>query len=73
METSKDTLLELADVTSITKWSKNTLQRYMRQGLFPRPIRVGRSNRWSEQAIQQWFANQNRKAQANAGWTSTMN
>lgn len=63
MEQTTDTLLELADLTPITKWSKNTIERHIKEGKFPRPIKVGRNRHWSRLVIEEWFAEQRKQQQ----------
>ena len=56
---------DIAEVTTRTKYSKNTIDRYVKQGKFPRPIKIGRVRRWSSIALEEWFAKQRNNFNAN--------
>jgi prophage regulatory protein len=57
MDMIQPTLLTIEDLIAQTQWSRNTIDRYVKQGKFPRPIKVGRSNRWSVADFEAWLAN----------------
>ncbi len=35
--------------------SKSTLWRWIREGIFPQPIKFGRFNKWYQSDIEQWL------------------
>jgi len=43
------------DVAALLGIGERSLSRYVESGAFPRPIRLGRSLRWSEQAVLAWI------------------
>ncbi len=51
-----DILLSLADVEKISGFKKSKLYQLMKEGLFPKPIRLGkRSNRWKRSSMNNWI------------------
>ena len=54
--------LRLPDVVKATGWSKITIHRAVREGRFPRPVKLGaRSIAWPETEIAEW--QESRKAE----------
>ena len=50
-------LLTRREVLELTRMSKSTLHRKVREGTFPRPIRVGpRAVRWLRWQVEEWIA-----------------
>ena len=51
-----DRLLTCKDVVAQTKLSRSTIYRLVRDGSFPKPVRVGpRGKRWRESDIRAWL------------------
>ena len=49
-------LLRLEDVQDITSLSEANIYRYMKEGTFPRPFRIGkRAVAWRESEIEEWL------------------
>jgi len=48
---SPDRLVTISEVVNLTKISKATIYRLVRDGKFPRPAKIGRMTRWSEQSV----------------------
>ena len=47
--------LNIQEITASLKVSKSTLWRWIKQGLFPRPVRLGpKAVRWRESDIAAW-------------------
>ena len=44
------------EVLAIVKCSKSQLYNLMERDDFPRPIKVGSSNRWIRSEVEDWFA-----------------
>ena len=52
-----DRLLTIKQITAEIGISRSTIYRRMREGTFPKPIRIGpRATRWPESAIKVWLA-----------------
>jgi prophage regulatory protein len=51
-----DRLLRASDVTRRLVISDATLWRLIQRGEFPKPIKFGRSSRWSERGVEAWLA-----------------
>jgi prophage regulatory protein len=47
--------LKPRDVAALLGIGQRSLSRYVQAGTFPQPIRLGRSLRWSEQAVLAWI------------------
>jgi excisionase family DNA binding protein len=54
-KTDEPVTLRLAEVAQMLGIGRRSLARYIRSGEFPKPIRLGRSRRYSKQAILQWI------------------
>lgn len=52
------------DVAALLGIGERSLSRYVESGAFPQPIRLGRSLRWSEQAILEWIDSRSREGGA---------
>ena len=51
-----DRLVGIHEVQELTSLSHSSLYSFMRQGLFPKPLRVGpKAVRWLESDLQQWM------------------
>lgn len=49
-----------------TAMSRTTVWRRVRDGDFPRPVKIGRRTVWSERAINEWIADRHSVAQVSA-------
>ncbi len=57
----QENLLTLADVLEYTGASRATIYRWMAEGSFPRPIKIGeRANRWLSSDLSAWLASRSR-------------
>ena len=55
----RDRLIRLPDVEAATGCKKSTIYMLLRQGTFPRPVRLSaRMVAWSETAVLQWVQDQ---------------
>lgn len=63
---SEDRLLIKADVLEMTTLTKSALQRYIKQGSFPKPIKLGTASRWSYLDVQAWIARKCKEANNSA-------
>jgi excisionase family DNA binding protein len=53
---SSDQMLRPSEVATLLNVSERSLARFIAEGSFPRPIRVGKQRRYSLAAIQAWIA-----------------
>ena len=51
-------LLPLTEVTRRTGCAKSKIYASVREGSFPRPVKVGTASRWSSREIDEWIASQ---------------
>jgi prophage regulatory protein len=57
---SIDRFMRLAEVLQVTGLGRNTVYRRMREGTFPKQIKIGpNSVAWRQSAIAQWMLNPN--------------
>lgn len=48
-------LIKLPEVCRRTGLHRNTIQRLMARGNFPKPIKIGRASRWAARLVQAWI------------------
>jgi len=53
-----DRLLSFAQAREITGVSRSKIYQLLSNGTFPRPVKIGRNNSFSQREIQQWIARQ---------------
>jgi predicted DNA-binding transcriptional regulator AlpA len=44
-------LMTTEEVLALTQWSLSTLDRHVRNGTFPAPLKLGRGNRWKRDRV----------------------
>ncbi len=49
--------LKLGEVLDKTRVTKNTIDRWVREGTFPKPHYFGLTRRWSAQEVEDWCQN----------------
>ncbi|BCD61729.1 prophage regulatory protein [Nitratiruptor phage NrS-5] len=55
----QDRLIDIKEVSYLIGMAKPTIYRYIRDGKFPKPIKIGiRASRWSYQAVMNWIEQQ---------------
>lgn len=54
---SNDAFLTVEEVSSWLKVSKNSIRRWVRIGLFPRPTKFSRTARWKVGDVKNWLKN----------------
>jgi prophage regulatory protein len=67
----RDSFLSMVDVSAKTSLSRTTICKYVREGIFPKPIpMLGRRVAWLESEVWEWMnariEERNRKANRNA-------
>lgn len=55
MEPMNNRLLRAKDVEELTKFKIDWIYKQIALGKFPKPIKIGRSSRWSYLAVKQWL------------------
>lgn len=50
-----DALLTAATVADLCGCRPNTVRDWVRQGRFPKPLRMGRNTRWRAQVVTEWL------------------
>lgn len=51
-------LLPLPEVESRSGFKSSFIYQLIKEGKFPRPVKIGTASRWRESEIQQWIHNQ---------------
>ncbi len=60
-----DKLIPIEEVTELIGVKKPTIYKYVREGNFPKPIKVGkRASRWSLNAVLEWIETKKGKTDA---------
>ena len=56
----KNQLYRMKDLTQLLKVSKETLYKWIKKGIFPPPIKMGKASAWFSEDIHNWLRNQKR-------------
>ncbi|HEY1603180.1 MAG TPA: helix-turn-helix domain-containing protein [Pirellulales bacterium] len=51
-------LLSAREIAELLSVCAHTIRRWVKAGRFPTPLKLGRTVRWSEAAVQEWIAHQ---------------
>ena len=54
-EIMAEKLLTLTDVVKIVGFKKSTIYKFIKEGKFPKQIKIGKSSRWKLSDIQKWM------------------
>jgi len=54
-------LLTLKEVVEIVGFKKSTIYKFIKKGKFPRPLKFGKSSRWTKSEINEWINNLKQK------------
>ncbi|EAA3133160.1 AlpA family phage regulatory protein [Enterobacter hormaechei] len=60
----EDQFVDMAFITSLTGLTDKWYYRLIKDGLFPKPVKLGRSSRWLKSEVENWLQeriNQSRK------------
>ncbi|NLS53549.1 AlpA family transcriptional regulator [Hafnia alvei] len=49
-----DKMVDMAFITTFTGLSDKWFYKLIQEGLFPKPIKMGRSSRWMQSEIEEW-------------------
>ncbi|HEB6950062.1 TPA: AlpA family transcriptional regulator [Salmonella enterica subsp. enterica serovar Hvittingfoss] len=61
---TEDQFVDMAFITSLTGLTDKWYYRLIKDGLFPKPVKLGRSSRWLKSEVEAWLQeriNQSRK------------
>ncbi|WPO95854.1 AlpA family transcriptional regulator [Enterobacter bugandensis] len=50
-----DKLVNMVFITTLTGLTDKWFYKLIKDGMFPRPIKLGRSSRWRESEVRQWL------------------
>ncbi|EAY3718006.1 AlpA family transcriptional regulator [Salmonella enterica] len=50
-----DKLVDMAFITQLTGLTDKWFYKLIQEGLFPRPIKLGRSSRWLQSEVEAWL------------------
>ena len=53
----EEKLLILKEVVNIVSFKRSTIYKFIKQGSFPKPLKIGYSSRWKMSEIRQWMEN----------------
>ena len=62
MET-EERLLPIKEVVKIVGFKKSTIYKFIKEGKFPEPVKIGTSSRWKLSSIRKWMDGLNSKGQ----------
>lgn len=60
----EDQFVDMAFITSLTGLTDKWYYKHIKDGLFPKPVKLGRSSRWLKSEVEAWLQeriNQSRK------------
>ena len=62
---TKDRLLDMAFITAYTVLTDKWFYKLIKDGEFPKPIKLGRSSRWTESEVKSWLKQRMEKSRGN--------
>lgn len=51
----KDRFVRMSDIVKATGYARNTIEHFIRAGLFPPPIKIGRTSVWLASELNAWI------------------
>lgn len=64
-EFTKDRLVDMAFITAYTGLTDKWFYKLIKDGEFPKPIKLGRSSRWTESEVKTWLKQRMEKSRGN--------
>ncbi|HCI4281264.1 MULTISPECIES: helix-turn-helix transcriptional regulator [Klebsiella] len=52
---TEDQLIDMAFITSLLKMTDKWIYKLIKDGSFPKPIKLGRSSRWRKSEVESWL------------------
>ena len=62
---TKDRLVDMAFITAYTGLTDKWFYKLIKDGEFPKPIKFGRSSRWTESEVKSWLKQRMEKSRGN--------
>ena len=62
---TKDRLVDMAFITAYTGLTDKWFYKLIKDGEFPKPIKLGRSSRWTESEVKTWLKQRTEKSRGN--------
>ncbi|SSG28780.1 transcriptional regulator AlpA family [Klebsiella pneumoniae] len=62
---TKDRLVDMAFITAYTGLTDKWFYKLIKDGEFPKPIKLGRSSRWTESEVKTWLKQRMEKSRGN--------
>lgn len=62
---TKDRLVDMAFITAYTGLTDKWFYKLIKDGEFPKPIKLGRSSRWTESEVKIWLIQRMEKSRGN--------
>ncbi|KLP46462.1 hypothetical protein ABR36_01520 [Enterobacter ludwigii] len=56
-----DRMMKMVEIVKLVELSDKWLYQLISEGLFPEPIKFGRSSRWFRSEVLEWFSKRNAK------------
>lgn len=51
----EDQLIDMAFITSLLQMTDKWIYKLIKDGFFPKPIKLGRSSRWRKSEVESWL------------------
>ncbi|HFD0316962.1 AlpA family phage regulatory protein [Serratia marcescens] len=52
---TEDQFVDMAFITSLLQMTDKWIYKLIKDGIFPKPIKLGRSSRWSKSEVENWL------------------
>ncbi|MDS1691968.1 AlpA family phage regulatory protein [Escherichia coli] len=52
---TEDQLIDMAFITSLLKMTDKWIYKLIKDGVFPKPIKLGQSSRWLKSEVENWL------------------
>lgn len=68
-----DKLFKVSELSETLNIAEATVWRWIADGKFPKPTKLGRASRWRQSVIEQWLEDQEAKADADLAHSAAEN
>ncbi|AWF36519.1 helix-turn-helix domain protein [Klebsiella oxytoca] len=65
IDLAKDRLVDMTFITAYTGLTDKWFYKLIKDGEFPKPIKLGRSSRWTESEVKAWLKRRMEKSRGN--------
>ncbi|ECI0838831.1 AlpA family phage regulatory protein [Salmonella enterica subsp. diarizonae] len=52
---TEDQMIDMAFITSLLKMTDKWIYKLIKDGAFPKPVKLGRSSRWLKSEVENWL------------------